>query len=117
VLRRMTTSLWRSAFVAAIFAIHPLRVESVAWIAERKDLLSGLFFILTVWAYVRYVRGPRSPAGYGLVLFLFALGLMCKPMLVTLPFVLLLLDYWPLNRMAVAGDSDDKKFQLTRGLI
>lgn len=117
VLKQMTTALWRSAFVAAIFAIHPLRVESVAWVAERKDLLSGLFFILTVWAYVRYVRDPRSPARYGLVLFLFALGLLCKPMLVTLPFVLLLLDYWPLNRMAAAGDSGDKTFRLPRQLI
>ena len=96
----MTAALWRSAFVAAVFAIHPLRVESVAWVAERKDVLSGLFFMLTIWAYVRYVRGPRSPARYGLVLLFFALGLMSKPMLVTVPFVLLLLDYWPLNRMA-----------------
>jgi len=117
VLRRMTGFLWRSAFVAAVFAIHPLRVESVAWVSERKDVLSGLFFMLTLWAYVRYVCGrsgvenrePGAPAisapgcrystrDYGLVLLFFALGLMCKPMLVTLPLVLLLLDYWPLNR-------------------
>lgn len=117
VLRQMTAALWRSAFVAAVFAIHPLRVESVAWVAERKDVLSGLFFMLTVWAYVRYVRGPRSPARYGLMLFLFALGLMCKPMLVTLPFVLLLLDYWPLHRVASVRDSGDKKFQIPRRLI
>ena len=92
VLRRMTGCLWRSAFVAAVFAIHPLRVESVAWVAERKDVLSGLFFMLTLGAYVHYARHPWSPARYGLVLLLFALGLMCKPMLVTLPLVLLLLD-------------------------
>lgn len=100
-LRRMTGCLWRSAFVAAVFAIHPLRVESVAWLAERKDVLSGLFFMLTLGAYVRYARSPRSPARYGLVILMFALGLMCKPMLVTLPFVLMLLDYWPLNRLQI----------------
>jgi tetratricopeptide (TPR) repeat protein len=99
VLRQMTGALWRSAFVAAVFAIHPLRVESVAWVAERKDVLSGLFFMLTIGAYVRYARRPRSPACYGLLLLLFAMGLMCKPMLVTLPVVLLLLDYWPLQRV------------------
>jgi tetratricopeptide (TPR) repeat protein len=99
VLRRMTGFLWRSAFVAAVFAIHPLRVESVAWVAERKDVLSGVFFMLTLGAYVRYARQPWSPARYGLVALLFALGLMSKPMLVTLPCVLLLLDYWPLNRL------------------
>jgi protein O-mannosyl-transferase len=100
VLRQATQALWRSAFVAAVFAIHPLRVESVAWVAERKDVLSGLFFLLTIGAYVRYARAPKSPLRYGIVVLLFALGLMCKPMLVTLPFVLLLLDYWPLNRLA-----------------
>src|SRR5437762_10850382 len=100
VLRQMTGTLWRSAFVAAVFAIHPLRVESVAWVAERKDVLSGLFFMLTIGAYVRYARAPWSPLCYGLVVLLFAMGLMCKPMLVTMPFVLLLLDYWPLNRLA-----------------
>ena len=99
VLRQMTGALWRSAFVAAVFAIHPLRVESVAWVAERKDVLSGLFFMLTIGAYVRYARRPWSPARYGLVVLLFALGLMAKPMLVTLPVVLLLLDYWPLRRV------------------
>ncbi len=98
VLREMTGTLWRSAFVAAVFAIHPLRVESVAWVAERKDVLSGLFFMLTLGAYVRYVRKPASAGRYLTVVLLFDLGLMCKPMLVTTPFVLLLLDYWPLNR-------------------
>jgi protein O-mannosyl-transferase len=98
VLRKMTGAFWRSAFVAAVFAIHPLRVESVAWVAERKDVLSGLLFMMTVVAYVRYARRPVSPFRYGLVLVSYAAGLMCKPMLVTLPLVLLLLDYWPLQR-------------------
>jgi len=97
-LQQMTGAVWRSAFVAAVFAIHPLRVESVAWIAERKDVLSGVFFMLTLLAYVNYVRLPRI-RGYLVVVFLFACGLMSKPMLVTLPFVLLLLDYWPLDRI------------------
>ena len=117
VLRRMTGYLWRGAFVAGGFAIHPLRVESVAWVAERKDVLSGLFFMLTLWAYTRYAQKrpgvdsreqtPSWPLNldYCLVLFFFALGLMCKPMLVTLPFVLLLLDYWPLGREHNASDS------------
>jgi hypothetical protein len=144
VLRRMTGALWRSAIVAAFFALHPLRVESVAWISERKDVLSAFFFLLTIWAYVRYVevQSPkpkvqslkskvqsreaegqsREPSPcitdhtsrithhasrityhvsryYLLCLLFFALGLMSKPMLVTLPFVLLLLDYWPLQRL------------------
>ena len=98
VLWQMTGNLWPSAFVAAVFAVHPLRAESVAWVAERKDLLSGLFFMLTLGAYLRYVRRPFSWARYLLVIAMFALGLMAKPMLVTLPFVLLLLDYWPLGR-------------------
>ncbi len=97
-LQQMTEAAWRSAFVAAIFAIHPLRVESVAWIAERKDVLSGVFFMLTLLAYVYYVRLPRV-GRYLVVVFAFACGLMSKPMLVTLPFVLLLLDYWPLARI------------------
>jgi tetratricopeptide (TPR) repeat protein len=99
VLRRMTGRFWPSALVAAIFAVHPLRVESVAWVTERKDVLSGLFFMLTLAAYVHYVRKPFSLGRYLPVVALFALGLMAKPMLVTLPFVLLLLDYWPLRRM------------------
>jgi Flp pilus assembly protein TadD len=175
VLRRMTGFLWRSAFVAAVFAIHPLRVESVAWIAERKDVLSGLFFMLTLWAYTRYVAGgqwlvtntaagDRAPGprpdlvaghdvrsagpndsprrlqiktlpapgrsrftfhasrSYGLVLLFFALGLMSKPMLVTLPFVLLLLDYWPLGRVTsdmwrVTGESNGKPSNLKPQLL
>jgi tetratricopeptide (TPR) repeat protein len=98
ILRQMTGALWRSAFVAAVFAIHPLRVESVAWVAERKDVLSGFFFMLTLGAYVRYVRNPNSPARYWMVAAAFVLALLSKPTVVTLPFVLLLLDYWPLNR-------------------
>jgi tetratricopeptide (TPR) repeat protein len=97
VLFQMTGALWRSGFVAALFAIHPLHVESVAWIAERKDVLSALFFMLTLAAYASYVRN-RSIGRYLAVSILFALGLMSKPMLVTVPFVLLLLDYWPLQR-------------------
>ncbi len=131
-LRNMTGALWRSAFVAAVFAIHPLRVESVAWVAERKDVLSGFFFMLTLVAYARYAQGVTSdacrvsrrepaeaaPASlpvtrhpllfYWLALFFFALGLLSKSMLVTLPFVLLLLDYWPLGRLT----SD--KWRMTR---
>src|SRR5437763_4349112 len=97
VLRVMTEALWPSAFVAALFAIHPLHVESVAWVSERKDVLSAVFFMLTLAAYVRYVRAP-SPGRYFIVAVIFTLGLMSKPMLVTVPFVLLLLDYWPLRR-------------------
>ncbi len=97
VLRQLTGSLWRSAFVAALFGIHPLRAESVAWVSERKDVLSGIFFLLAVGAYVRWVRS-RSRAGYIGLALLFALGLLAKSMVATLPFVLLLLDYWPLGR-------------------
>jgi Flp pilus assembly protein TadD len=105
VLWKMTGALWSSVFVTTIFAIHPLHVESVAWVAERKDVLSGFFFMLTLLAYAFYVHGPRSFPRYLMVLFLFACGLMSKPMLVTLPFVLLLLDYWPLNRFSGVDSS------------
>jgi tetratricopeptide (TPR) repeat protein len=97
ILRRMTKALWPSAFVAALFAIHPLHVESVAWIVERKDVLSTFFWMLTLGAYSYYVEN-RGFRRYALVLLFFVLGLMAKPMLITLPFVLLLLDYWPLQR-------------------
>jgi Tfp pilus assembly protein PilF len=100
-LYRMTAALGRSAFVAGLFAVHPLHVESVAWIAERKDVLSTLFGILTLWAYVAYGRRPGLRR-YLTVALLFALGLMAKPMLVTLPFVMLLLDFWPLGRLSPA---------------
>jgi tetratricopeptide (TPR) repeat protein len=151
VLNRMTVAPWRSAFVAALFALHPLHVESVAWVAERKDVLSMFFGLLTIAAYGRYVekfavhgraavpRGhPRTrsstsrppttdmpqhvptddnrprrsaalpPMDYALTLLFFALGLMAKPMAVTLPFVLLLLDYWPLGRTRLAGAAGGK---------
>jgi tetratricopeptide (TPR) repeat protein len=104
-LNQMTGAMWRSAFVAAFFAWHPLHVESVAWASERKDTLSTFFFLLTLMAYVRFaesskVQSPKSKVFYILALFFFALGLMSKPVVVTLPFVLLLLDFWPLGRIA-----------------
>jgi Flp pilus assembly protein TadD len=103
-LYRLTGALWRCAWVAAIFALHPLRVESVVWVAERKDVLSTFFWMLSVWAYVRYVeefkvQSSKFKVFYALALVLFAFALMSKPMVVTLPFVLLLLDYWPLKRL------------------
>ena len=97
-------TLWPSAFVAALFAIHPQHVESVAWVAERKDVLSGLFFMLTLAAYLDYVRRGRPLVGYLMVVVLFALGLLSKPMLVTLPPLLLLLDFWPLGRIGAVED-------------
>jgi tetratricopeptide (TPR) repeat protein len=103
-LRQWTGTLWRSAIVAALFALHPLRVESVAWVTERKDVLCGLFFFLTLLAYGSYVRGrPRRPlvsGNYWLALFFFTCGLMSKAMVVTVPLLLCLADYWPLNRVA-----------------
>jgi Flp pilus assembly protein TadD len=108
---KMTGSLGRSAFVAALFAVHPLHVESVAWLSERKDVLSTFLGLLTLWAYVEYARRPERKR-YFLVILLFALGLMAKPMLVTLPFVMLLVDYWPLRRMTLGADS-----QVQAGLL
>jgi len=113
VLTQMTGAFWQSAFVAALFAVHPLHVESVAWIAERKDVLSGLFFMLAMGAYGHYARAP-SLLRYLLVALLFAFGLMSKPMLVTLPFVLLLLDYWPLDRI---GDHKSEVGNRLRKLV
>jgi hypothetical protein len=101
VLTRMTHSLWRSTLVAALFAVHPQHVESVAWIAERKDVLSTCFWLLTMGAYINFVR-CRGAGPYVLVLLTYSFGLMSKPMLVTLPLVLLLLDYWPLQRLGSA---------------
>jgi len=97
VLYLVTGNILRSGFVAALFALHPLHVQSVAWIAERKDVLSTFFGLLVIWSYVRYVQHPRVGRFVPVVLF-FIFGLMAKPMIVTLPFVLLLLDYWPLKR-------------------
>ena len=97
-LGRITGSVWRSGLVAALFALHPLRVESVAWVAERKDVLSSFFWLMTMWAYVFYAE-KQSLSYYTLAVLFFGLGLMAKPMLVTLPFVLILLDYWPLARL------------------
>ncbi len=132
-------ALWRSAFVAAVFAVHPLRVESVAWVAERKDVLSGLFFMLALWAYVRYVQKtetrdqqlslqtlsqsckPRASVDYWLALLFFGCGLMSKAMVATLPLVLLLLDYWPLHRFLrpepVAAEEKNKRLSVSKRLI
>ncbi len=98
VLRQMTDAPWKSAVVAALFAVHPLHVESVAWVSERKDVLSAVFFFLMLGAYVRYARST-SIRRYLLVTVLFAAGLMAKSMLVTAPVVLIFLDYWPLNKI------------------
>jgi tetratricopeptide (TPR) repeat protein len=108
VLRRMTGTLWRSGFVAALFALHPLHVESVAWVAERKDLLSAFFWLLTMWAYARYAERPGLKR-YLPVLLFFGLGLLAKPMVATLPFVLLLLDFWPLGRMQFQQVGNDSR--------
>ncbi len=115
-LREMTGSLWRSAFVAGVFAIHPLRAESVAWIAERKDVLSGVFFMLTLWAYARYAGRP-SRWRYAAVALAYALGLLCKNTLVTLPFVLLLLDWWPLHRVKLDEAAGGKVMAPFWGLV
>ncbi len=135
VLKKTTRALWQSAFVAALFAIHPLHVESVAWVAERKDVLSTFFFLLTIWAYARRpeVRSQKSEVRstasdfrpltsgfYWLALLFFALGLMSKPMLVTTPFVLLLLDYWPLRRFDLktpSGNQEGRKLSWIPGLL
>jgi len=106
-LHRMTGTLWRSAFVAALFGLHPIHVESVAWIAERKDLLCTFFWLLATGAYLQYTRKPALVRYLGVVLF-FALALMDKPMAVTFPFTLILLDYWPLDRF---------ERQHTRGIL
>ena len=113
--RTMTGHLWQSGFAAALFALHPLHVESVAWVAERKDVLSTLFWMLTIWSHANYVASPGKRA-YLLTLVLFALGLMAKPMLVTLPFVLLLLDLWPLRRISTTrptGSADGLRKETT----
>ena len=111
-----TDRVWRSAFVAALFAIHPLRVESVAWIAERKDVLSAVFFMLTLGAYVRYAR-RRTLGRYVTLSIMFACGVMSKPMLVTVPFVLLLLDYWPLDRARTQKPEVSGQWSVVRGFV
>jgi protein O-mannosyl-transferase len=125
--QQLTGSVWRSFLVAAFFGWHPLHVESVAWASERKDVLSTFFWILTMMAYARYVeearsdssragvQGPKTQVFYGLSLALFVAGLMSKPMLVTLPFVLLLLDFWPLGRLPWAGFGADNVLRPGRG--
>ncbi len=107
ILKNITGTMWASAFVAAVFALHPLQVESVAWIAERKTVLSGLFWLLTMAAYIRYARRPGF-SRYLVVLLVFGLCIMTKPIVITLPLVLLLLDYWPLDRIRW-GHLHDKK--------
>lgn len=114
----MTRAFWRSAIVAALFALHPLRAESVAWIAERKDVLSGFFFMFTLWFYVLHAKIQIAPGNskfatnnfYKLSLLCFVLGLLAKPMLVTIPIILLLLDFWPLQRFAI----HDSRFTIAR---
>ena len=106
---RMTGAIWKSAFVAALFALHPLHVESVAWIAERKDVLSGFFWMLTLCLYVYYTEKPVIRR-YLLVFFSFIYALMSKPMVITLPIVMILLDYWPMDRL----QSDKKKLSKTK---
>jgi len=103
-LEEMTGARWRSAFIAAIFAIHPLRVESVAWVSARGDVLSSFFFMLTLVAYARHARKPQSTVLNWLVAVLFSLSLMSKSVTAPLPFLLLVLDWWPLNRLETGGD-------------
>ncbi|MDI6829611.1 MAG: glycosyltransferase family 39 protein, partial [Armatimonadota bacterium] len=114
-LSKITGAVWRSAFVSLLFGVHPLHVESVAWIAERKDVLSTFFWILTLLAYVRYVQYPKTKTYIPVIVF-FALGLMSKPMLVTLPFILLLLDYWPLSRITF-GKQSKQSSKITKLIV
>jgi tetratricopeptide (TPR) repeat protein len=109
-LRNLTGAHWPSAFVAALFALHPLHVESVAWISERKDVLSALLCLLALWAYVRYAEAG-SRGRYWTVMIVFAAGLMAKPMLVTVPFLLLVLDYWPLGRLRLGSPAAFREFR------
>jgi len=124
-LRSMTAAFWRSAFVAALIALHPLRVESVAWISERKDVLSGLFFMLTLYTYAGYVKTARQSGPndfirsrrYWLSAGCFILGLLSKPMLVTVPVVLLVLDFWPLKRLEFRPGSPVELFRRWKPLL
>lgn len=116
ILRRMTGAVWASGFVAAAFALHPLGVESVAWVSERKDVLSGFFWMLTIAAYLHYTARPRVRR-YLLVVLVFAAGLLAKPMLVTLPFVFVLLDYWPIGRFGRSVEGDNVAGRSVLGLV
>jgi hypothetical protein len=129
-LQSMTGAFWRTAFVAALFAWHPLRVESVAWISERKDVLSGFFFLLTLWAYTRFTKqqdaATRRKTGFSTIwrsssyrwsLFFFVLGLLSKPMLVTVPVVLLLVDLWPLNRLKAPATGNERWCGMPKALL
>ncbi|MDK1022317.1 MAG: tetratricopeptide repeat protein [Candidatus Hydrogenedentes bacterium] len=116
VLFRLSSALWPSALVAALFAVHPLHVETVAWISARKDVVSTFFGLLAVWSYMAYVRRPRV-LPYLASLISFTLGLLAKPMLVTLPFVLLLLDYWPLNRLGRHHEAPPVAFRERWGVL
>lgn len=109
ILKRMTAAFWPCLFVALAFAVHPLNVESVAWIAERKNVLSGLFWMLTIAVYIRYAERPGL-CRFLLLVLVFALATLTKPMVVTLPFVLLLLDYWPLGRLQWKRLSEQENF-------
>ena len=112
-LRSATGATWRSALAAALFAAHPLHVESVAWVSERKDVLSAVFWLLACWAYLGWVRRPGA-GRYAAVVAAFALGLLSKPMAVTLPVALLLLDVWPLGRFSLAEPSPSRALALVR---
>jgi Flp pilus assembly protein TadD len=112
----MSGDILRSGFIAALFALHPMHVESVAWIAERKDVLSTFFWMLTIWSYLRYVKNQNLNR-YLLIVLFFTLGLMTKPMLVTLPFVLLLLDYWPQGRLRFMRSDQRKNAKQAKGTI
>jgi tetratricopeptide (TPR) repeat protein len=116
VLKRYTKAVWASFFVTALFALHPLHVESVAWVTERKDVLSTLFWLLTMLAYLRYVEIPTTKR-YVIICVVFSLGLMSKSMLVTLPFVLLLMDYWPLERTGRQRTEDGRQKASLKWLI
>lgn len=116
IFKKMTGNVLRSGFIAALFALHPMHVESVAWIAERKDVLSAFFWMLTLWSYLRYAQNPNLNR-YFIVILFFTLGLLAKPMLVTLPFVLLLLDYWPLGRLRFMRSDQRKNAKQASGTI
>jgi tetratricopeptide (TPR) repeat protein len=116
VFRYMTGNLWRSGFIAALFALHPLHVESVAWVAERKDVLSTFFWLLTMASYCRYAEKPEFNKYFFVFLFFF-LGLMSKPMLVTLPFVLILMDFWPLGRLQLGQESKTGSIKVQKSSV